>query len=184
MSLNYELISGLIFESRRVFIIQLSLNGWIQELDTKFSIPKLSRGNFIPKPRDLVYSWGRVRGTDNWESESGLSEGTASCSQKSLGGETKEGKGFSPSWSLLCEEPRTQAPAATNRTSRLCLYYAMVDWIWRCASNKPAFSQIASVRRFGFSNRKAMNTKAGAEGNAFTWISVLRPPFLLFSVLV
>lgn len=96
----------------------------------------------------------------------------ASGSQKSFGGETKEGEGFS-SWSMLCEEPRTQAPVATNTTSQLCLYCAMMNWIWRCASNKPAFSQIASVRRFGFSNRKAMNTKAGAEGNAFSWISVL-----------
>lgn len=53
MTLNYELISGLISESSRVFMMQLSLNGWIQELETKSSIHKLFRGNFIPIPCDL-----------------------------------------------------------------------------------------------------------------------------------
>lgn len=172
MSLNYELISGLISESNRVFMTQLSLNGWIQELETKSSIPKLFRGNFIPKPWDIVYSWGRVRGQITGKVKADSLRWLLLVPRSHLEEKPRKARGFA-SWSMLCEEPRTQAPAATNRTSQLCLYYAMTDWIWRCASNNPAFSQIASVRHFGFSNRKAMNTKAGAEGNAFIWVSVL-----------
>lgn len=77
-----------------------------------------------------------------------------------------------------------QAPATMSWTPLLCL---ITPW-WTESESvpliTPSFPQIASVRYFGFSNRKAMNGGRGAEGIVSSWISVLWSFFLPFPVLV
>jgi hypothetical protein len=48
MSMNYESVSELITEKIRAFMIQLNLDGWLQELGFKPSTNEPFRGNFIP----------------------------------------------------------------------------------------------------------------------------------------